>query len=122
MEMNFGTWEGLPWDAIPRAHIDAWAQDLAAIAPGGGESLQQMLARVEQALRHTLSAPEHITDRIWITHAGVIRCVQWLLKNGQQLPTASQWQLPAPACGQWLCLSLSAAEISAYLAGASSAS
>ena len=122
MEMNFGAWEGQPWDAIARPQIDAWAHDLAHVAPGGGENLQQMLARVDQALRQTLTASGDSTDRVWITHAGVIRCVHWLLRHGQQLPTAAQWQLPAPACGQWICLSLEVNEISAYLAGASAAS
>ena len=28
-EMNFGDWEGRPWDSIPRAEIDAWAADVA---------------------------------------------------------------------------------------------
>ena len=122
MEMNFGAWEGMSWDVIARTQIDAWANDLAHVAPGGGENLQQMLARVDQALRQTLAASGDITDRVWITHAGVIRCVQWLLQHGQQLPTAAQWQLPAPACGQWICLSLEVNEISSYLAGASAAS
>lgn len=38
MEMDFGAWEGLAWDAIPRAELDAWAADVAGFAPPGGES------------------------------------------------------------------------------------
>ena len=106
-EMDFGAWEGQPWDAIARTQIDAWANDLAHVAPGGGENLQQMLARVDQALRQTLAASGDITDRVWITHAGVIRCVQWLLQHGQQLPQSHQWDLPAPTYGQWLQVTLS---------------
>ena len=45
-EMDFGAWEMQPWDAIPRAQIDAWADDLVDYHPGGGESVLQMALRV----------------------------------------------------------------------------
>ncbi|WP_295990095.1 histidine phosphatase family protein [Rugamonas sp.] len=45
-EMDFGAWEMQPWDAIARAQIDAWADDLADYHPGGGESVLQMAVRV----------------------------------------------------------------------------
>lgn len=44
-EMDFGAWEGQPWSAIPRAEIDAWAGNFAHYAAGGGESVQQLVAR-----------------------------------------------------------------------------
>ena len=39
---------------------------------------------------------------VWITHAGVARCVQWLLGHGAALPHSTQWTLPAPRYGQWM--------------------
>ena len=44
-KLDFGTWEGRAWAAIPRAGIDAWSAQLHDHAPGGGESLSAMLAR-----------------------------------------------------------------------------
>jgi alpha-ribazole phosphatase len=26
-EIHFGAWEGLPWDSVPRADLDAWAAE-----------------------------------------------------------------------------------------------
>jgi len=105
LEMDFGHWEGLRWNDIGEAAIGAWAHDLALHAPGDGESLAQMLQRVHEALQDALSSnSEHM---VWICHAGVARCAQWLLQHGHRLPQSHEWTLPAPACGQWLRLELS---------------
>ena len=52
IEMDFGRWEGQPWDALPRAELDAWAADFWHGAPHGGESVAQLHGRVHAALRH----------------------------------------------------------------------
>ena len=67
-EMNFGAWEGRPWDAIPRAELDAWAADLLNARPHGGESVGHLLARTRRAL---LQCGPGVT--VAVTHAGVIR-------------------------------------------------
>ncbi|WP_404301733.1 histidine phosphatase family protein [Alicycliphilus denitrificans] len=107
-ELDFGSWEGRAWNTIARAQIDAWAADLAGHAPGGGEPLAAMLARVAQALRDAVaSAQTHDGDVVWITHAGVARCVQWLLAHGQgQVPQSHEWPATAPAFGAWIQLPL----------------
>jgi alpha-ribazole phosphatase len=97
--MDFGTWEGLPWESVPRAELDAWAADLHAYAPGGGEPLAQMLARVQSALQERDPAD---TDQVWISHAGVARCVHWLRAHPGRQATAAEWTQAAPAPGQWL--------------------
>jgi alpha-ribazole phosphatase len=71
-EMDFGDWEGLRWDAIPRASIDAWNADLAGHAPPGGESFAQLIERVGAAL-DALDRP-HVV----VTHAGVVRAAHCL--------------------------------------------
>ena len=98
-EMNFGDWEDRPWSHIARADIDAWVADFATYRPGGGENLAAVLARVAAAL---CAARQHPTDVLWITHAGVARCVQWLEQSpcGTH-PRADQWPLLAPAFGAW---------------------
>lgn len=105
LEMDFGHWEGLRWDEIGEAAISIWAQDLVRHAPGHGEPLAQMLQRVSQALQDARrSESEHV---VWLCHAGVARCVQWLVQQGQKLPHSHEWTLPAPACGQWMQIKLS---------------
>jgi alpha-ribazole phosphatase len=66
-EMHFGDWEMQPWDAIPRAAIDAWAADMVHYRPGGGESVLQMAERIA-AFYDELN-----TDAIIICHAGSMR-------------------------------------------------
>ncbi|RZJ15118.1 MAG: phosphoglycerate kinase [Acidovorax sp.] len=104
-EMNFGTWEGQAWDAIPRADIDAWTAAFASYRPGGGDNLASVLARVADALRsHCDTAQrthEPAQDVVWITHAGVIRCVAWLQAQGDVLPRSEEWPVAAPGWGQW---------------------
>ena len=110
VEMNFGTWEGLPWSTIARADIDAWTEHFADHRPGGGDRLADMLQRVASALHDMRQgAARSEGDVLWISHAGVSRCVQWLLgAQGRQgaLPRADQWPLSAPDPGHWACYPL----------------
>lgn len=99
-ELDFGAWEGRAWDAIGKPAVDAWTDHFAHHAPGGGESLTQMLQRVHAALN---DACQQSGDVVWITHAGVARCVEWLERHGpDRLPHAREWSLPAPAWGAWV--------------------
>ena len=102
-ELDFGDWEGRAWDAIGRAPVDAWTADFASHRPGGGESLADMLQRVAAALTAARAAPNGSGNAVlWITHAGVARCVQWLLRHGSAtLPRADQWPVAAPGFGAW---------------------
>lgn len=79
-ELDFGRWEGLSWDGVPRAELDAWAADPLGYRPGGADSAGAMLERLrafraEQGERRTLA----------VTHAGPVRC---LLALGGTLPLA----------------------------------
>ena len=72
-ELDFGRWEGRSWDAIPADEIDAWKDDLLDYAPGGGESLRMLWARV-QRWREDVLAP--LGERaIVVTHQGPIRAL-----------------------------------------------
>lgn len=112
-EMDFGCWEGRRWDEIDRAAFDAWTQDFAGHRFGGRESVGDVLARVASALREAGpglpvldAAPGGQRDRVWVTHAGVIRAVHYLQSSPDTLPQASQWPRHAPAFGQWTTLEL----------------
>lgn len=66
-EIDFGAWEGVAWDRVPRPELDAWAADLLHARPHGGESVAMLLARTRRALRRT--PPGSLV----VTHAGAIR-------------------------------------------------
>jgi alpha-ribazole phosphatase len=86
-EMDFGAWEGRPWDAIPRPELDAWAADLLGARPHGGESVAMLLARTRRALARLRSAAGM---SLAVTHAGVIRAA--LFDAGD----ADAWQREIP--------------------------
>ena len=103
-EMDFGRWEGLTWDAIGESAIDTWVAGFATHAPGGGESLAHMLHRVAAALQTAREwrTNQRAEDVVWITHAGVARCVAWLQERGVSvLPRSDDWPVAAPGWGEW---------------------
>ncbi|MDT8991761.1 histidine phosphatase family protein [Curvibacter sp. APW13] len=100
-EMDFGSWEGVRWGAIGLEAMDAWTQDFGNYRCGGAESANAMLARVGQALEdfgRQLAALQ-CDQGLWITHAGVARCVQLWTKGLRQLESAAQWPKDALAWG-----------------------
>ncbi|GAA3713751.1 hypothetical protein GCM10022421_21300 [Oceanisphaera sediminis] len=88
-EVNFGHWDGRPWQQIPRAEIDAWCERFADHAPGGGENLHQLFARVEGWLATLENQPQ-----LAVGHAGWINAAR-LLAAGRGVPTqAGDWPRP----------------------------
>ena len=103
-EMDFGAWEGRAWSTLAKSDIDAWTEDFAHHAPGGGEPLSHMLGRVALALQaaRQWSADHAGADVVWITHAGVARCVAWLQQHGEGvMPRPDNWPVAAPGWGEW---------------------
>jgi alpha-ribazole phosphatase len=78
LEMDFGTWEGLPWDDIPRADLDRWAADLTGFAPPGGETGAALVARVT-AFWQTLT--ERPGAQVVITHGGPLKVLMALAED-----------------------------------------
>ena len=104
-EMDFGHWELQPWDAMPRAAFDAWMADFAHHRFGGAESTQQIIDRVADALDDLRT--QTVQEAVWVTHAGVIRAVQYIATHGRgPIRYASQWPREAPAPGGWMALDL----------------
>lgn len=105
-EIDFGSWEGVAWNDVPPEAWQGWQADFANYRPGGGESVAQVLQRVQEAVRRTLRwlrrKPNAVA--VWITHAGVMRSLHWLQRHGSAPPaSAAQWPLDgACPCGQWL--------------------
>lgn len=85
-EMNFGAWEMQAWDAIVPEELTAWTNAFASYRCGGtGQSTGIFVQRVAQLLFESAQNKE---DQIWITHAGVIRAVQWISEQPYELFTA----------------------------------
>jgi len=109
-EIDFGRWEGVAWDAVPRDEIDAWAADIEHGRPHGGESVRMLADRtaywlaqldtppvqaagdslVTQGARAGRTAQIAPMTNVAITHAGVIRVM-----------TAQALQLPLLTCVNW---------------------
>jgi len=79
MEVNFGHWEGIAWNDIPRSESQPWMDDFINIAPPNGESLLQMQQRVQKFIEYNIK-PQAYSDIAIVTHAGVIRLfLAWAL-------------------------------------------
>ena len=96
-EIDFGSWEGVAWDAIDRGALDQWAADLLHARPHGGESPAQAMARVA-GWAATLAGER--AQCLWVVgHAGPMRMLaaHWL---GVPLATTVGWELGFGAsCG-----------------------
>jgi alpha-ribazole phosphatase len=81
-ELDFGAWEGARWADLPRAEIDAWANDWFGYAPGGGETARQLWDRVA-ACRAAALAPLSAEPLLVVGHHGSLRA---LLAQARNLP------------------------------------
>lgn len=102
-EMNFGCWEGVAWDRIPHSAMAAWTDDFGAHAFGGVESCNQVIERVADAYEDLQRLdPDSANDVLWVTHAGVIRALNFYLETGcREIKHANDWPLSAPEFGEW---------------------
>ncbi len=88
-ELDFGAWEGRAWAEIPRGELDAWAADFHGARPHGGETVDELAARVAVALAE--AAP----GTLWVAHAGIARAAAALLSR------AGGWETRLDF-GRWL--------------------
>ncbi len=98
-ELSFGDWEGLtPDEAAVRdpAIFQAFSANHGGHPPPNGESLTQFRARVGQGWHEWLANDEG-TNRLLITHAGVMRALLMEL-FGFTPAQAFQVALPEAAC------------------------
>jgi len=90
-EINFGAWEGQPWENIPRDALDAWAADVLNYTPPDGESVAALQHRALDFVA-SLAVPRVAL----VTHAGIMRV---LVGQARQL-AASQWTQLSFAFGE----------------------
>ena len=99
-EMDFGKWEGCLWVDIPKSAIDHWTKNFNDHVFGGGESTGQLLQRVWYLMQNATKTKK---DQIWVTHAGVIKAVQYLIKSSDpHIKSASDWPLETTNFGHWI--------------------
>lgn len=87
-EMDFGEWEGVRWDAVPRAEIDHWGARLLERAPPGGEPLAAVRERAAEFVAGLRGDDAGTVAAI--THGGPIRCI---LADLLGLPAANLFRL-----------------------------
>jgi alpha-ribazole phosphatase len=83
-ELDFGHWEGLCWQDIPKQDIDIWAEDIVHAAPYHGESLQVVADRVWNWWLSVKDLP--MENCVLVAHSGVIKVFvsmlcQWPLEQ-----------------------------------------
>jgi alpha-ribazole phosphatase len=103
VEMNFGTWEGQRWDAIPQIELENWTKHFDTHACGGAERVDQFMGRVGAVWDEAKVLGQ---DSVWITHAGVIRAAKLLSHGIRTINQADEWPHQAPGFGEWCVLEL----------------
>jgi alpha-ribazole phosphatase len=78
LELDFGDWEGKPWDDVPRADLDRWAADPLAFHAPGGESGAQLIDRV-QAFNEDICREG--LDCVVVSHGGPLKVLIALLRR-----------------------------------------
>jgi alpha-ribazole phosphatase len=76
--MNFGQWEGQPWNDIPRPDLDRWAANPHTFAAPNGESGTTLIARIQTF--HTQLRDDG-RDCAIISHGGPLKILTRLLLN-----------------------------------------
>jgi alpha-ribazole phosphatase len=90
-ELDFGRWEGRRWHVIDPAELAAWTDAFATHAPGGGESVSQLMARCQAFLS------EHASQALCVvSHAGWINAARRVLADQAPPDLATEWPLAVP--------------------------
>jgi broad specificity phosphatase PhoE len=97
IDMDFGEWQGLTADEAKARWPEAaglWDRRPDLVQPPGGETLQDVLARVAQALRLVVARHPQETV-VLVGHDGINRVI---LLHALELPLARYWQLGQDPC------------------------
>ena len=80
LELDFGQWEGLAWDSVPREALDRWAADPLGFAPPGGESGADLIARVRSCHEDLVLQAR---DCVVVSHGGPMKLLAALLGGSE---------------------------------------
>ena len=95
VEIDFGVWNGRPWERIAKQEIDNWCNDFANFAPIDGENLQQLFVRVQDWLQLQSNTKTMSSNSVLVVgHAGWITAAT-MITAGKDIPTiAADWPRP----------------------------
>lgn len=102
-EMNFGSWEGQRWDALPPEAVAAWTRDFWHYRAGGGECVADFMGRVAAVWDASMAVSLAEVSQVWLTHAGVIRAARLIASGQREVHAAADWPAAAPGYGQCWC-------------------
>lgn len=88
VELDFGRWDSRPWSEVPWHEVQAWEADLLHHAPGAGESLAQLAARLQAFVAERRSAGDPAV--LLVGHGGWITALVHL-PRGAGAVDAAQW-------------------------------
>jgi alpha-ribazole phosphatase len=88
LELNFGNWEGQPFDAIDSDIFQHWTDNIVTMRPPNGENFEDLYQRAAEFWKDLLAT--EAKQVLVFTHAGVIRA---LLAHALNLPLANSFQL-----------------------------
>jgi ribonuclease H / adenosylcobalamin/alpha-ribazole phosphatase len=95
-EICFGEWEGMALRDLVARHPDVVARwfDATAVAPPGGESVQQLRTRVTEQVRRTVA--EHPGEVVLVvTHGGPVASV---VSHALDAGTGALWRVMVEPC------------------------
>ncbi|HEX9061454.1 MAG TPA: alpha-ribazole phosphatase [Clostridia bacterium] len=81
-EINLGQWEGLTWEEVKEKFPEEyakWYENRRYTRSPGGESYQDMLDRVLEAINKIINGNDR--NVAIVTHGGVIMCLQCYITN-----------------------------------------
>jgi alpha-ribazole phosphatase len=78
LELDFGDWEGVAWDNVPRSALDAWAADVMGFAGHGGERGADLVARIAEFAAMLRSDGR---DCVVVAHAGPLKLLGPMLRG-----------------------------------------
>jgi alpha-ribazole phosphatase len=97
-ELDFGRWDGLYWNDIEQAQIDAWCADFPTALPGGGEPLCALLRRAA-AWR---PQPSCGSTCVIVAHAGWMLARRWAHEHPAETPQSHTWPAAPAYEARWL--------------------
>jgi len=89
-ELDFGAWELMPWDLIPRKYFDDWSKDYVNNLTPGNDSLFQLYHRAIAVYQEVIR--EKYQRVVWVTHAGIIRSLL-IFAQQKQLAEAFDFEI-----------------------------
>lgn len=93
-EINFGKWDGRPWEQISQQEIDDWCHNFAYFAPDNGENLHQLFERAESWIRaRTVESNAERDNKpiLAVGHAGWINAAKMIAYEQDVPKVATQW-------------------------------